>query len=126
MGRCEKFASFLISKTKENRKMKLPSEKKKRRQHLARIMVLTMLFILVVPTVAFADPATEGIKSATNWLVGIFRGAGGLVSVIAIGFFFASLNSQDGSQRLNSILGIATGIALFFLKEILAVFGVSL
>lgn len=87
---------------------------------------VTFVFALTMFAVpAYADSVTTPLTNAVNLMFTIFRIVGVGVTGFSIFELATAIKSHDGSQRNMAFLGIASGLLITFIKEVLTLIGVS-
>ena len=91
---------------------------KKKNRILKFVWVGLVILSRVYPVYAANDPLSV-VNILSNFLFGIIRAVGLIMTGFGILQFGMSLKSHDPSQRANSMLSIVGGIIITFTKEIL-------
>lgn len=112
------------------KKLKL-NQKKIKKIRRAVSVLLTALFILSTCIIsAFAADSGTGIESSLKAFVDIVvvvvRIIGFVMGIYGIIEFAKAQTAHDGAGRMNGALWFASGLMVFFAKEILAAIGVSI
>lgn len=102
-------------------------KKKQRNQKIRKMVVMIICGVMIAGNVAFAsENITSGISNLSNLFVLIFRGLGGFLSIKSIGEGVTAWQQSDNSTLFSAIKGLAGGLCLFFVKEILGLIGVTI
>lgn len=78
---------------------------------------------MAIPVFA-TDGATQAVWELADIVSGIFKAVGVIVCLISLAFLGASISSHDTSQRINSALGLISGLLVFFAPDLLSLIGV--
>lgn len=82
----------------------------------------TLSFFIIT---AFADVVTDPLNKTNDILFGILRTIGIGITGWSLFEFAMAIKSHDGAQKIQSFAGIAAGLIVIFIKEILGLIGVS-
>lgn len=110
---------------KTNRDSSLQANKKAKKTVTCLVAVFICLTLCAVPVFAAGDGVTDPMNKAVDLLFAIFRIVGVAISGYGIFEFATAMKSHDGAQKNTSLLSIASGLLIVFMKEILAFVGVS-
>lgn len=85
----------------------------------------TVLCLLCATPVFAASEVETTMNTVVTFFFGILR----IVGIGILGYslfeFATAIKSHDGAQRAQSILGIAAGLIIVFIREILELIGIS-
>ena len=90
------------------------------RKILFVLAIVSFSISLITPVYAASDPLTV-INNLSNFMFGMIRGRGMIItgySIVQIGLSFMT---HDPSQRANGFLFVAGGLLITFAKEILGI-----
>lgn len=110
------------------KKIKNSINKIKSNKAVKNIAVFAATFAVAVTMFAvpaYADEVTTPLTNAVNLMFTIFRIVGVGVTGFSIFELATAIKSHDGSQRNMAFLGIASGLLITFIKEVLTLIGVS-
>lgn len=108
-----------------------PTKKLNRVKKAAAFAVVFVLCCLLFAVPAFAAEGTGGdvttvMSNFTNLMFMVIRIVGICVTAFAVFQFATALKSHDGAQKAQAGLGIAAGLLIIFVKEILTLIGVPM
>ena len=94
--------------------------KREKVKNISKLLLFVGLGIglYVTDVYAAADPLTA-VNNLSNFIFGVIRAIGMIITGIAVVQFGMSFKSHDPSQRANGFLTLAGGIVITFAKEIL-------
>ncbi|MDE5985363.1 MAG: hypothetical protein K2H13_08935 [Eubacterium sp.] len=103
-------------------------QKRRVKKYIKNCIAFTTAFLAtlsVFTMTAFADVVTDPLNKTNDLLFGILRTVG--IGITGYNFFelSAAIKSHDGAQKAQAFLGIASGLIIVFIKEILGIIGVS-
>ncbi len=88
--------------------------------------VAILAAFLLFPTIAYADGPLESVNKLTDIVFQIVRAVGFIALMLGVVQIGMSFKSHDPSQRVSGFLGLAGGILIFFVKELLNLLGANL
>lgn len=82
-------------------------------------VLLSFLFILLLPVTACASPITEKIDNLYGLVVDIIKAAGAIVVAWGVFEFASAYQSHDTSQQTASLKKIISGVLMVFASTVI-------
>jgi len=92
---------------------------KKGKNRILKVLWIGLIFLFKFYPVYAANNPISVINNLSDFIFGLIRAIGLILTGFGILQFGMSLKSHDPSQKANSMLSIAGGIIITFTKEIL-------
>lgn len=109
---------------------KLIGKKEKRIKRITQIFVaISALIMCLIPAGVALAEGNDPIVAVTNLTTFVFtlvRVIGVIIAIFGVVQFALSFQAHDGTQRVNGLMFLGTGLIIFFVKEILGLIGVSI